>query len=86
MASTHPDFPLSQWCKLVEKDDITLNLIHPYRLNNKLSAYSKVFGAFNYQKNSLPPPGMKLLTHVLPINRRLFVLHEIKGFSVGVTM
>ena len=86
MASTHLDFTLSKWCKLVEQGNINLNLLCLSRLNPKLSAYTQVFGAFNYQKTTLPPPGMKLLSHVLPIDRRLFDLHAINGFSVGVAM
>ena len=27
MTSTHPDFPFSQWCKLVEQANITLNIL-----------------------------------------------------------
>ena len=86
MSSTHPDFPLSQWCKIFEQDKITLNLLCPSRINTKLSAYAQFFGAFNYQKKPLPPPGMKVLSHILPINRRLFEPHVIKGFYVGIAM
>ena len=86
MASTHPNFTLPQWCKPVEKGNITLNLLLPYRINPKLSAYAQVFGNFDYQKTSLSPPGMKLLAHVLPIDHRSFYPHAINGFSVGVAM
>ena len=86
MASTHPEFPLSQWCKLVEQGNITLNLLRPSRLIPKLSAYVQVFDAFNYQKTLLSPPGMKVLAHSLPINHRSFDPHSIKSFSVGVAM
>ena len=84
MESTRPDFPLSKWCKLVEQDNITLNLLRPYRLDPKLLAYSQVFGTFYYQKTQFPQPGMKVLARVLPINRLSFDPHSIKGFSVGV--
>ena len=86
MASTQLDFLLSQWCKLVEQGIINLNLLRPYRLNIKLSAYAQVFGVFGYQITPLPPPGMKVMVHVLPIYRRSFDLHEIKVFSVSVAM
>ena len=84
MASTHPDFPFSKWWKLVEQVNITLNLLRPSRLNFKLSSYSQVFGAFDYQKSPLPPPDMKVMAHVLPIDRHLFNPHVIKGFYVGI--
>ena len=86
MESTHSDFPLSQWCKLVEQGNINLNLLCPPRLNPKLSAYAQVFGAFYYHRTIFPPPIMKLLTQVFPIYRRLFDPNAIKGFSVGVAM
>ena len=34
----------------------------------------------------MPPPGMELLAHVIPIDRRLFDPHVIKDFSVAVAM
>ena len=86
MASTHPDFPFSKWFKLVEQGIITLNVLRPSRLNPKLLAYAQVFGAFNYKKTPFLPPVMKVLAHVLPIDRRLFDPHEIKGFSKGVAI
>ena len=86
MASIHPDFTLSQWCKLVEQSNITLNLLRQSRINPKLSVYAQVFGSLGYQKSPLPPPVMKVLARVLPIDCRSFDLHEIKGFSVGVAM
>ena len=62
-----PVLSISKWYKIVEQGNITLNLLHPSRLNPELSAYAQLFGAFNYQKNPLPPPDMKVLVHVLPI-------------------
>ena len=86
LASNHLDFLLSQWCKLIEQGNITLNLLLPSRLNPKLSTYAQVFGASSYQKNPLTPTGMKVLAHVLPIYHRSFEPNEIKGFSIGVEM
>ena len=86
MSSTHLDFPLLPWCKLVQQGRISLNFLCSYRLKTRPSAYAQVFGTFNSQKNQLKPPGMKLLAHVLPIKRCLFDLHAIKEFSVGVAM
>ena len=86
MASTHPDFPLSQWCKLVEQGKITLNLLRPSRLNPKPSDYSQVFGDFYYQNNPFSSPSMKVLAHVVTIDRHSFDPHDIKFLSVGVAM
>ena len=83
-ASTHPYFPLSQWCKKFEQSNINLSLLRPSRINPKLSAYAQVFGALVYQNKSFPPSGMKLMAHVLPINCCLFEPHTMKVFSVGI--
>ena len=77
---------MSQWCKIVEQGNITLNLLRPSRLNPKLSAYAQVLVAFDYQKTILPPPGMKLRPYVITINRHLFDMHVTKGLYVGIAM
>ena len=38
------------------------------------------------KKTPLPPPGTKVLAHVLPIDHRSFDPHAIKGFSVCLAM
>ncbi|GFH50519.1 hypothetical protein CTEN210_06995 [Chaetoceros tenuissimus] len=86
LSSTHPNFPVNQWCKLIEQANITLCLLRPSRINPQLSAYAQCFGVFDYQKTPLAPPGMKVLAHVLPKERQSFAPHVIKGFSVGPAM
>lgn len=86
LSSTHPDFPVNQWCKLVEQANITLCLLCESRINPKLSAYAQSFGIFDYNKTPLAPPGMKVLAHVLPKDRKSFAPHAIKGFSIGPAM
>ena len=34
MTSTHPDFPLSQWCKLVEQGNINLSILSATSLHH----------------------------------------------------
>ena len=46
LASTDPNFPLSNWCRLLPQAKLTLNLLRPSRLNPKLSAYAQLEGAF----------------------------------------
>ena len=38
------------------------------------------------KKTQFPPPGIKVMDHVLPIDRSSFDPHAIKGFSVVVAM
>ena len=40
LACTDPNFPMSNWCRLLPRAELTLNLLRPSRLNPKLSAYA----------------------------------------------
>ena len=42
--STYPDFPMQNWDQLLKQAEITLNLLHPSRLNPILSAYLQLNG------------------------------------------
>ena len=70
LASVNPDFPIKQWDRLLEQGEITLNLMRSARANNKLSAYSYLFGIFDYNKTPLVPPGTKVLVHTKRENRK----------------
>jgi hypothetical protein len=82
LCSTHPNFPLNQWDHLIPQANITLNLLRPSRINPQLSAYAQVYGAFDYNKTPLAPPGIKILSHVLPDNRKSWAPHMLKKASI----
>ena len=86
LSSTNPSFPIAHWDKLIPQANITLNLLRPSRLNPSLSAYHQIFGAFDYNKTPLAPPGMEVLAHLLPEDRRSFDPHAVKAYSVGPAM
>ena len=69
LASVNPDFPLSEWDRLLPQANITLNLLRASRSNPKISAYTHIFGEFNFSATPLAPPGTKIVTHVKPANR-----------------
>ena len=69
LATVDPNFPLSEWDRLIPQANITLNLIRSTRCNPKLSAYSCVFGTFNFLAKPLNPPVTKIVTHVHPEKR-----------------
>jgi hypothetical protein len=83
LCTTHPDFPLNQWDRLIPQASITLNLLRPSRINPNLSAYAQVHGAFNYNKTPLAPPGIQVLAHVKPKDRKSWGTHAEKGFYLG---
>jgi hypothetical protein len=63
LSSTDKDYPLDLRDKLVPQSIITLNLFRRSRINPQLSAYAQVFGAFDFNKTPLAPPGTRVLVH-----------------------
>ena len=55
LASTNPNFPLSNWCRLLPQAELTLNLLRASHLNPKLSAYAKLEGTFDFTRTPLHP-------------------------------
>ena len=62
-ASCDPDLPLSEWERLLVQAEITLNLLRTSRVNTTLSAYTYLFGNYDFNKTPLAPPGTKVLIH-----------------------
>ena len=69
LASTNPNFPLSEWDRLIPQANITLNLLRTARSNPALSAHAHAHGTFNFNATPLAPPGMKVIAHVAPSAR-----------------
>ena len=59
LASVNKNFPVHLWCRLIPYCLLTLNLLHPSRINPKLSAYYHLHGAFDFNHTPLAPPGTK---------------------------
>ena len=49
--------------------NITLNLLRATRSNRKLSAYSYIFGTYNFRATPMALPGTKVIAHVHPSKR-----------------
>jgi hypothetical protein len=86
LCSTHPDFPLVLWDKLLNQCLITLNLLRQSRVNPQLSAYAQLYGPFDYSKTPIAPPGMKVLIHERPDDRGSYDPHGISGWYIGPSM
>ena len=83
LASTDPNFPLSNWCRLLPQAELTLNLLRPSRLNPKLSAYAQLEGTFDFNRTPLAPPGTRVIVHEKPSQRRTWAPHGIDGWYIG---
>ena len=80
MATTDPKFPLSEWDRLIHQANITINLLRTSRSNPALSAYSYVFGKFDFSATPLAPPGTKVISYIDPKVRKTW---ELNGVWVG---
>ena len=77
LASTDKLFPLHLWDRLVPQAEITLNLLRNSRLHPHLSAYSHLFGQFDFNQTPLAPPGTKVLIHEKPRQRPTWAPHGV---------
>ena len=69
LASTDPNFPLAEWDRLIEQAVIPLNLLRSSRAKPNLSAYSYIFGEFDFTATPLAPPGTRIVSHTKPAKR-----------------
>ena len=57
LATCDPDFPITEWDRLLQQSEMTLNLLRPARCNPNISAYGYLEGRHDYNKVPLAPPG-----------------------------
>ena len=83
LAATDPNFPLSEWDRLIPQANITLNLLRTARANPKLSAYAYIHGNFNFNATPMAPPGTKVIVHTNPAKRASWDLNGVNGWYIG---
>jgi hypothetical protein len=83
LCSTDKLFPLNLWDQLLPQAEITLNLLRTSRINPKLSAYTQISGAFDYNATPLAPPGTKIVIHEKPSVRGSWAPHGLDGWYIG---
>ena len=66
LATADPEFPVSEWDRLLPQAELTLNLLCPCCVNPRLSSYAYLFGHFDSNKTPLAPAGTKVLVHEKP--------------------
>ena len=81
-----PTLIRENWDRLLEKADISLNLLRPSRLNPKFSAYSQLIGTFNYNITPMDPPGTRILLHDKLHNRGTWAPHRQEGWYIHPAM
>jgi hypothetical protein len=83
LSSVDPNFPMHLWCQLIEQGTTTRNLKRPVHINPRLSAHAQLNGVFDYNRTPLAPPGIKVLIHETPANRRTWDPHGVNGWYIG---
>jgi hypothetical protein len=86
LSSTDKEYPLHLWDKLIAQSVITLNLLRRSRINPQLSAYAQVFGAFDFNKTPMAPPGTRVLVHEKPSIRGSWDPRAIEAWYIGPAM
>ena len=86
LATTHSDFPISEWDRLLPQAVITLNLLRNSRVNPKLSAYSYLFGPYDFNACPMAPPGTLVAVHTKPNKRKSWDPHAKRGWYIGPSL
>ena len=86
ISTTHPNFPLHEWDRLIPQAILTLNLLRGSRMNPKLSAWAQVHGHYDFNKNPIAPPGSHVLVHVKPDQRETWAPHAVDAWYLGPAM
>ena len=69
LATCDPNYPIDEWDRLLPQCELTLNLLKTSRANTKLSSWAYLFGAYNFNKSPIAPPGTKNIVHSKPDKR-----------------
>jgi hypothetical protein len=84
LCTTHPTFPLDLWDELLPQCELTLNLLRPYTVDPKMSAYLGIHGKpYDFFKHPLAPVGTPVLIHETPAVRAFWAPHGVPGFYLG---
>jgi hypothetical protein len=83
LCSVDNDFPIHLWDRLIPQALVTINLMRGSRINPKHSAWSQLFGPYDFNKEPIAPPGIKVLVHVKPENRATWAPHAEEGWYIG---
>ena len=86
LSSTHKDFLLHLWCRLIPHAILTLNLLRQSCMNPKLSRYAQLHGKFKYNATPLAPPGTQVIIHEKPTVRGAWAPHGVKGWYLSPSM
>ena len=83
LATCDPEYPITEWDRLLPQAEMTLNMLRTSRCHPKLSAYTYIHGNHDFNKTPLASPGTKVIIHKKPNVRNTWGYHGEKGWYVG---
>ena len=83
LATIHPEYPITEWDRLVPQAEMTLNMLRNSRVNPKLSSYAYLFGPYDFNAHPMAPPGTLVALHVKPDKRASWAPHSRRAFYIG---
>jgi len=86
LCSTHKDFPLNLWDRLLPQAQMTLNMMRPSNVDASISAHEQVFGKFILDNTPIAPPGIKAVIHLKPSQRPTFGPRGLTCWYIGPSM
>ena len=82
-STTNPDFPISEWNRLVFQCLITLNIIRNFRVSPDLLACAYLCEPYNFNKSPMAPPGTRVVFHDKPDNHTSWRHNSTPEWYIG---
>jgi hypothetical protein len=86
LCSTDKSFPMHLWDRLLPQAVITLNMLRTSIINPKLSAATKIYGQYDFNRAPMAPPGTRIIAHETPNRRRNWAPHGQDGWYIGPSL
>ena len=86
LAGVAPTFPKDRWDLLIPQAELTLNLLRPSPQLGHPSAWTALFGHYNFDATPMGPAGCKVLIHSKPTLRRSWDFRCHEGYYIGPTL
>ena len=83
LCTTDKNFPLHLWDRLLPQATDTLNMLRTSRTLPHMSAYTHLWGEYNYNQHPMAPPGTKVIVHEKPSVRQTWAPHGVDGWYIG---
>ena len=86
LCSVEKYFYLQLWNRILQYATISINLLRKSITLPHISAYTHIFGEFDFNRTHLPPNGTRVVMHNRPNDRALWEPHGEDGWYIGTAM